>query len=107
MEKNPIPRLLAVATAQECVELIRGQVADGPEQDIPGLTSALECLRSLEQHDAGSPAATAVECVDLILKRAAVAPVEEVPGLTAALECVLSIDERDAGQFVAAVRRSR
>jgi len=107
MDQNPTPRLLALTTAQECVELIRGEADDAPEQDVPGLTSALECLRSLDERDTGHFTGTAEECVELILQRAAVAPEADVPGFTSALRCVLSFNERDATQFVAAIRRAR
>lgn len=53
MSQNRTPRLLAVTTAEECVELILQQAAVAPEAEVPGLTSALECLLSLDDRDAG------------------------------------------------------
>jgi hypothetical protein len=35
------------------VALILAQVAVAPESEIPGLTSALECILSLDERDAG------------------------------------------------------
>ena len=48
------PLLLAVNDAGECVELILEQAAVAPECDVPGLISALECLLSMDERDAGS-----------------------------------------------------
>jgi hypothetical protein len=48
------PLLLAVDDAGECVELILQQATVAPDGDVPGLTSALECLLSLDERDAGS-----------------------------------------------------
>ncbi|MGH2904897.1 MAG: hypothetical protein ACRDK7_15145 [Solirubrobacteraceae bacterium] len=53
MCQNQTPRLLAVTTAEECVDLIMRQAAVAPEEEVPGLTSALECLLSLDDRDAG------------------------------------------------------
>jgi hypothetical protein len=53
MCQNRTSRVLAVTTAEECVDLIMQQAAVAPDREVPGLTSALECLLSLDDRDAG------------------------------------------------------
>jgi hypothetical protein len=52
--RNQHPQfILVTADAQECVQLIFDQAAVASERELPGLTSALECLLSLDDRDAG------------------------------------------------------
>jgi hypothetical protein len=50
---DPRRLLLAVKDAGECVELILQQATVAPDGEIPGLISAIECLLSLDERDAG------------------------------------------------------
>lgn len=53
MCQNPTPHPLSVTTAEECVDAILQQAAVAPDVEVPGLTSALECLLSIDDRDAG------------------------------------------------------
>jgi hypothetical protein len=50
---------LATVDVQECVALILAQVAVASQLEIPGLTSALGCILSLDERDGGQLVAQA------------------------------------------------